>query len=83
MNSPSAVRPLTAPIAAPSVSLGRMIEHTGNFRLRKGHGSGMIRLVWKPSPPNGGLLRLGKTKLGFMGSVKDGALPALSCQVWK
>ena len=57
MNSPLAVKALTAPIAAPWVSVGRMIEQTGNFRLRKTVGSGMIRLVWKSSPPNGGELR--------------------------
>ena len=43
--SPSSVKALTAPIAAPSVSVGRMIETGGNFRLRKMVGSGMIRLV--------------------------------------
>src|SRR5579862_3625642 len=83
MNRPSAVSALTAPIAAPTVSVGRMMEHTGNVRLRNGHGSGMIRLVWKISPPNGVELRSGNTRLGLVGSVKGGALPALSCQVWK
>jgi hypothetical protein len=33
--------------------VGRIIEQTGNLRLRNGHGSGMIRLVWKFSPPKG------------------------------
>ena len=46
MNSPSAIKPLTARAAAPSVSVGRMIEQVGNLRLRKMVGSGMIRLVW-------------------------------------
>src|SRR6266481_1615644 len=82
MNNPSAVSALAAPIAAPLVWVGRMIEHTGNFRLRNGHGSGMIRLVWKSSPPKGGALRSGKTN-PFVGSVRAGALPALSSQVWK
>src|SRR3989454_4250663 len=81
MNSPSAVSALTAPIAAPFVLVGRTIEHRGNFRLRNGHGSGMIRFVWYVSPPNGGELRSGNTKLGFVGSVRAGALPTLSCQV--
>src|SRR5258708_11818541 len=80
MNSPSAVKALAAPIAAPCVSVGRMIETTGNLRLRKIVGSGMIRLVWKSSPPKGGALRSGNTRL-LVGSVRAGALPALSCQV--
>ena len=41
----------------------------------------MIRLVWKSSPPNGGV-EVGNTS-PFVGSVSGGALPALSCQVWK
>jgi len=65
-------------MAAPFVSVGRMMEHTGNIRLRNSQGSGMIRLVWKSSPPKGGLLRSGNTRLP---SVRGGALPALSCQV--
>jgi len=62
------------------VMLWRTIETTGNFRLRKIVGSGMIRLVWKSSPPNGGELRSGNTS-PFVGSVTGGALPALSIQV--
>lgn len=53
----------------------------GNFRLRNGLGSGMMRFVWYVSPPNGDELRSGKTRVGFVGSVKAGALPTLSCQV--
>ncbi len=49
MKSPSAVRALAAPIAAPFVSVGRIIEQIGNFRLRNGHGSGMIRLSFSNS----------------------------------
>jgi len=65
-----------------------MIETAGNFRLRNGHGSGMTRLVWKSSPPNGDTLRFGNTSAGFLGSVRgargsETPLPALSCQVWK
>src|SRR5215470_12681660 len=56
------VRNLAAPCAAPVVSVGRMIETTGNLRSRKTVGSGMIRLVEKSSPPKGGLLRSGKLK---------------------
>src|SRR5437762_6810277 len=47
MKSPLAVSALRAPIAAPSVWVGRMIEQTGNLRSRKMVGSGMIRLVWR------------------------------------
>ena len=64
MNSPLWVRPLIAFIA-PKLMAGRMIEHTGNFRLKNGHGSGMIRLVWKSSPPKGGELRSGNTRLSI------------------
>src|SRR5215469_4808070 len=80
MNSPSAVNALTAPMAAPTVLVGRTIEQGGNFRSRNGQGSGMIRFVWYDSPPKGGELRSGNTKPA---SVSGGALPALSCQVWK
>ena len=51
MKRPSFVKAFTAPMAAPAVSVGRMIEHGGNCRLRNVVGSGMIRLVWKFSPP--------------------------------
>src|SRR5216684_4057927 len=81
MKSPLAVRNLAAPIAAPFVRVGRTIEHVGNCRLRNTVGSGMIRLVWKSSPPKGAALRFGNTSVGSLGSVKAGALPALSCHV--
>src|SRR5262249_56459312 len=71
-----------APKTLLSVETGRMIEHTGRLGSRNGHGSGMIRLVWKSSPPNGGLLRSGKVS-PVLGSVRGGALPALSCHVSK
>src|SRR5438445_8462129 len=86
MKSPMSVKNLTTPMAIPFVSVGRMIEHTGSAGLRNGHGSGMIRLVWKSSPPNGGEFRSGKvTDTPVTGStaVNGGALPALSDQVWK
>src|ERR1700730_18690721 len=54
MKSPSAVRAFSAPMAAPLVWVGRMIETGGSFRLMNAVGSGMIRFVWKSSPPNGG-----------------------------
>src|SRR6267378_7407913 len=81
MKSPLAVRNLAASIAAPFVWVGRTIEHVGNCRLRNTVGSGMIRLVWKSSPPKGAALRFGNTSVGSLGSVKAGALPALSCHV--
>jgi hypothetical protein len=79
LNSPLFLRPViaaTAPKIAGEVETGRMIEHTGNFRLRNGHGSGMIRLVWKSSLLGRGALRSGKTS-PLVGSVRGGALPAL------
>src|SRR5215469_15402860 len=80
------VRKLTTPTATPRVSVGRMTEHGGSLWLRNGHGSGMIRLVWKVSPPNGEEFRSGKvTDTPVTGStaVPGSALPALSDQVWK
>ena len=50
-------------------------------------GSGMIRFVWKFSPPNGGEFRSGKvTETPVTGSITlatGTTFPALSCQVWK
>src|SRR5258708_4276398 len=60
MKSPSDVKAFSAAMAAPLVWVGRMIEHGGSFRLMNAVGSGMIRLVWKSSPPNGEAFRLGK-----------------------
>ena len=56
-----------------------------HLRLRNGQGSGMIKLVWKVSPPKGAALRLGNFN-PFVGSVSGArgdatALPALSDQV--
>src|SRR5271165_5373302 len=82
MNSPSAVRALTAPIAALSVRVGRTIEHIGRLCFRKIVGSGMIRFDLNSSPPSGGAFRLGNSS-PLVGSTSGGALPALSCHVWK
>jgi hypothetical protein len=76
MKSPMSVKNLTTPMEMPFVSVGRMIEHLGSFRLRNGHG----RLVSKVCPSNGGLLRLGNVN-PFVGWVRGRALPALSDQV--
>ena|SRR5205085_7307034 len=84
MKSPMFVRNCNAPIATPCVLVGRMIETIGRLRSRNGHGSGMIRFVWKSSPPNGGEFRSGKvTDTPVTGSmaVKRGAFPASSDQV--
>src|SRR6266478_1225349 len=81
MKSPMAVRNFRAPVAAPSVAVGRTIEHAGSFRLRNTVGSGMMRLVWNSSPPSGDEFRSGNTSIESFGSVKAGALPALSLQV--
>src|SRR6516165_2024650 len=58
MKSPSAESAFTAPIAAPLVLVGRIIEQIGNLRLRNGVGSGMIRLacvVSVAAPPSAGV----------------------------
>src|ERR1017187_966777 len=86
MKRPICVKNLTTPMAIPFVSVGRITEHRGSLRLINGHGSGMIRLVWKRSPPNGGEFRSGKvTETLVTGStaVSGGAFPALSDHVWK
>jgi hypothetical protein len=57
-----------------------MIENTGNFRLRNGHGSGMIRFVWNSSPPNGGEFRSGNvtdTLVTGSTAVSGGASPSI------
>src|SRR5437868_3495911 len=81
---PLSMRPstaTTAPKIPAEVDTGRMTEQRGSLRLMKGHGSGMIRLLRKSSPTES-FVRSGKVS-PLVGSVKGGALPALSCQVWK
>jgi hypothetical protein len=61
------------------------------FPVKDGHGSGMIRLVWKSSRPNGGgagkggTLRFGNVRLPNVSGARgvETPLPALSDQVWK
>ena len=85
MKSPMLVRNVRAPMAAPSVFVGRMIETIGRLVSRNGHGSGMIRFVWKSSPPNGGEFRSGNVTdtpvTRSITFVKGGALLALSDHV--
>jgi hypothetical protein len=81
LKRPMSVKNLTTPLAMPFVSVGRMIEHGGSLRLRKGHGSGMIKFAFRLSPA---IVRSGKvTDTPVTGStaVSGVALPALSCQV--
>jgi hypothetical protein len=80
MKRPSRVNAVAAPSATPFWAVGRTMEQSGNFRLKKMHGSGMMRFFLTASPPRAGLLKSGKTKLP---SVTGGALPALSRHVWK
>jgi hypothetical protein len=47
-----------------------MIEQAGRVSLMKAQGSGMIRLVEKASPPNGGEFRSGNVTAGSVGSVR-------------
>ena len=78
MKSPSAVKALSAPIAAPLVSVGRMIEQIGKFWLRNGHGSGMIRLFLKVAGVESSVRSTNVTvELLFIGSTTvSGGLPA-------
>src|SRR5215475_12372735 len=83
-NRPMFVRNARVAVATPRVSVGRMTEHFGSFRLRNGHGSGMIRLFVKLSPA---LERSGNVN-PFVGSTRGAsggatAAPALSDHVWK
>ena len=73
------MKTFSVPIAAPFVSVGRIDRNQRELPTRKTVGSGMIRLVWNSSPT---AFRSGNTS-PVVGSVSAGALPALSCQVWK
>ena len=92
MKSPSLVRDMSAPIAAPVVSVGRIIEQMGKLRFRNGHGSGMIKLAcnvsgWlkcRSTNVTSELLTGSWTEKGGLAGGPLGfvfALPALSCQV--
>ncbi len=86
MKSPIAVRKFTTPIAMPLGLCGPYDRASWKLAAQKWAGSGMIRFVWKFSPPNGGEFRSGKvTETPVTGStaVQEAALPALSAQVWK
>jgi len=81
MKSPISVKNRRAPMAAPWVFVGRMIETIGRLRSRNGHGSGMIKLLFRSSLAT---LKSGNvTETPVIGStaVSGGALPALSDQV--
>ena len=49
IKSPSALNDWIVAIAAPIVSVGRIIEQIGNFRSRNGVGSGIIRFARRVS----------------------------------
>jgi len=70
-------------MATPSVLVGRMIETIGRLRSKNGHGSGMIKLFWKSSPPPERSGNVTDTPVTGSTAVNAGALPALSDQVWK
>src|SRR5215470_15475986 len=76
------VRNFNAPMATPSVLVGRITEQFGRLWLMNGHGSGMIRLVVNNSPPNGAEFKSMNVS-PVLGSVTGGASPARSDQVWK
>jgi hypothetical protein len=54
-----------------------MIEHTGNVRLRKGQGSGMIRLVWKVLPVEGRLVQIRERQTSILGIRQGGSVACL------
>ena len=83
MKSPMAVRNCSAPMAAPSVFVGRMIETMGRLRSRNGHGSGMIRALSKSSFSTSKSGNVTETPVTGSTAVRGGALPATSDQVWK
>src|SRR5205814_4469445 len=83
MKSPISVRNLSAPMATPWVLVGRVIEQRGRLRLRNGHGSGMIRLFVNSSLATSKWGNVTETPVTGSTAVKGGALPGLSCQVWK
>src|SRR4051794_28997545 len=78
-NRPMAVRNFAAPMAAPSVLVGRMIEQLGNLRSRNFVGSGMSRFGLYSDP---GTFRSGNVS-PVVGSVSGGELPPMSCHVWQ
>src|SRR6266478_5999375 len=81
MKSPMFVRNVRAPMATPSVLVGRMIEQRGNLRLRNGHGSGIMRFFCQSSPPSERSGNVTDTPVTGSTAVNGGALPALSAQV--
>lgn len=80
---PMSVKNLTTPLAIFSVSVGRITEHGGRSGLMKGHGSGMIRFALRSSLAEVRSGKLTDTAVTGSTAVNLGALPALSCQVWK
>src|SRR5207248_7710674 len=83
MKSPMAVRNARAPVATPSVFVGRMIETIGRLRSRNGHGSGMIKFFLKSSLFTSRSGNVTDTPVTGSTAVSGGALPALSDHVWK
>src|SRR2546425_6842284 len=81
MKSPMFVRNVRAPMATPSVLVGRMIETIGRLVSRNGHGSGMIRFFLNSLLLTSKSGNVTDTPVTGSTAVKGGALPALSCQV--
>ena len=81
MKSPMSVRNLRAPMATPFVSVGRMIEQIGRLRSKNGHGSGMIKLLFRSSSSTPRSGKVTDTPVTGSTAVNGGALPALSDQV--
>src|SRR5947199_9306875 len=72
------VRNCRAPMATPLVSVGRMIETMGRLRSRNGHGSGMIRLLFRSSSSTSRSGKVTDTPVTGSTAVKGGAFAVLS-----
>src|SRR5262249_45440861 len=80
---PMAVKNATTPIATPRVSVGRITEHFGSFRLMNGHGSGMMRFGGNVSPDVAVRAETFRPVVGSINGANGGdpAAPALSDHV--
>src|SRR6266487_5094899 len=76
MKSPMFVRNCSAPVATPSVLVGRMIETIGRLVSRNGHGSGMIRFFFRSGSLTSRSGNVTETPVTGSTAVKGGALPA-------
>ena len=87
MKRPSSVRAFTAPMAAPVVSVGRMIEHGGKLAAEERGGLGHDQVGLEILAAERWRVEIGERDgdagYGVDHIVSGRTLPALSCQVWK